>query len=834
MKPRFTLALFFVILTASLPALATTDGFYGLNKNSPTASWDGTTASRLDVATTDYDYAYGDESTVTYALPWPFTFYGQPYSQITADTNGNVWFGTTGSASSFNLASNGKGPVIAAWNNDLSSYFTGGVFVQHKTNPERIVIEWQTETYSDEGLALSNNFEVVLFQNGDIHVDYNSFTTANAKDFGSGISRNDAIHYLSLTNAFLPVHQLAGNSYTFSTQNIVLGVPDAPTGVTAIAGNGQATVNFNAPAANNGGTVSSYTVTSTLGNITATGTAGPIVVAGLTNGTAYTFTVIASNTLGTGSPSAPSNSATPASPPDAPTGVIATAGSNGRATVSFTAPASDGGGTILYYTVTSAPGNITATGTAGPIDVAGLTNGTAYTFTATATNAVGGTGPASAPSNSVTPYVPYSLALRVSGPGTLRSTPPPDISCTGVCNQSYPSGTAVTLTAIPDSGARLVGWTGACRGVGSCSVTMTQAQNVTAIFAANATPIQTTPSPIMGTYATTQNVTLTCSNISGSGCATTYYCLGDGCTPTTVYSGPISIASSTSLRFYSRDTSGNNEQVRTYAYTIDPTLAYSFERLQPQLTQPWYFNSPKGVAVDASGNVYVVDTENNRVQKFDANGGFVTSWGSTCGYNTLFCKPSGITVDLAGYVYVADSANNRIQKFDANGGFVGSLGSYGDGNGQFSSPQGITVDSAGYIYVADSGNHRIQKIDSTGTFIATWGSQGSDNGQFSYPEGITVDSGGNVYVADTRNDRIQKFDSSGAFVAAWGSWGYGGAGKFSNPQGIIVDSEGNVYVADAYNNRIQKFDSNGGFVTAWGPGAEAPDSFTPLKVSPWT
>ena len=84
MKPFYMIALFFVVLTASLPAFATTDGIYVLNKNL-TASWDGTTANRLNSATSDYDYAYGDESAVTYTLPWSFTFYGQPYSQITAD-----------------------------------------------------------------------------------------------------------------------------------------------------------------------------------------------------------------------------------------------------------------------------------------------------------------------------------------------------------------------------------------------------------------------------------------------------------------------------------------------------------------------------------------------------------------------------------------------------------------------------------------------------------------------------------------------------------------------------------------------------------------------------
>src|SRR6266498_1379757 len=144
-------------------ASAATDGFYQLSE--VTNAWDGTDANRTKVRSADYAYTYGDETSLTYTLPWAINFYGLSYSQINVDTNGNVWFGTTGFANSFNLANNGRGPVIAAWNNDLSSYYYGGVFVQHKTNPERMVIEWQAETYTEEGYYLPNDFEVVLFPN---------------------------------------------------------------------------------------------------------------------------------------------------------------------------------------------------------------------------------------------------------------------------------------------------------------------------------------------------------------------------------------------------------------------------------------------------------------------------------------------------------------------------------------------------------------------------------------------------------------------------------------------------------------------------------------------
>jgi kumamolisin len=198
--------------------------------------------------------------------------------------------------------------------------------------------------------------------------------------------------------------------------------PTPPTGLTASAGDKQATVIFTAPASNGGGIILYYTVTSSPGNKTATGTASPITVTNLTNGTVYTFKATATNAVGTGLASAPSNSVTPLqtdSPPGAPTGVAATAG-NGQATVSFTAPTSNGGSAILYYTVTPSPGTITATGTASPIVITGLTNGTAYTFKVTATNGEG-TGPASAASTSVTPSVSAS-PVPAATPLTLFGT----------------------------------------------------------------------------------------------------------------------------------------------------------------------------------------------------------------------------------------------------------------------------------------------------------------------------------------------------------------------------------------------------------------------------
>jgi hypothetical protein len=188
-------------------------------------------------------------------------------------------------------------------------------------------------------------------------------------------------------------------------------VPVAPTGVSATAGDGRAIVTFT-PGDDGGAAIGQYRVTASPGGAWATGPAGPITVPGLLNGRSYTFTVTATNAVGTSAPSAPSNAVVPSALPGAPTGVSASAGDQ-RATVSFTAPANTGGTAITSYQVTASPSGATATGSGSPIVVPGLTNGTSYTFTVTATNPAG-TGPASAPSNAITPAALPSPPLLVT------------------------------------------------------------------------------------------------------------------------------------------------------------------------------------------------------------------------------------------------------------------------------------------------------------------------------------------------------------------------------------------------------------------------------------
>src|SRR6266404_843447 len=186
---------------------------------------------------------------------------------------------------------------------------------------------------------------------------------------------------------------------------------------------------------------------------------------------------------------------------------------------------------------------------------------------------------------------------------------------------------------------------------------------------------------------------------------------------------------------------------------------------------------------------------------------FVLKWGSPGSGDGEFAAgggPGGVAVDTSGNVYVADLFNTRIQKFDSNGSFLAKWGSQGVADGQFNQALGVAADASGNVYVADAVNQNVQKFDSDGNFITKWGSLGAGDGEVAAPSGLAVDASSNVYVVDVNNNRIQKFDSSGNFIATWGSLG-AGDGEFDRPYPVAVDAFFNVYVGELLNDRIQKF-----------------------------
>jgi len=242
-------------------------------------------------------------------------------------------------------------------------------------------------------------------------------------------------------------------------------------------------------------------------------------------------------------------------------------------------------------------------------------------------------------------------------------------------------------------------------------------------------------------------------------------------------------------------------------------------------------NQPAGIASDAAGNIYVADTNNNRIVKYDQAGTYKAAWGINGNNPGQFRYPTGVAVDSQGNIYVVDRGNDRIQKLAGNGSFITQWGGSGNGNGKLSIPFAIAIDSNDNVYVTDSGNNRIQKFGSTGVFKTKWSIAGV--GQSNPVDGITVDKQGNVYMADNNNHRILKFapaatsDTIYTCVEKWGvedengSVAGSGDGEFNYPAGLACDNYGNIYVADTNNNRVQKLNHGGGFINAWvsPPGA---------------
>ena len=259
------------------------------------------------------------------------------------------------------------------------------------------------------------------------------------------------------------------------------------------------------------------------------------------------------------------------------------------------------------------------------------------------------------------------------------------------------------------------------------------------------------------------------------------------------------------------------------------------------------FYGPQGVCADASGNIYIADYGNNRIRKITPTGVVSTlagtgAFGSTDGLGSAasFNYPLGVCADASGNIYVADTDNHKIRKITPTGvvsTFAGSSGPAGsiDGIGtaaKFNKPKGICVDGSGNIYVADSENNKIRKITPTGlvsTFAGT-GGVGTVNGiaigaTFYRPNGICVDASNNIYVVDGGNQKIRKITTAGivstfAGTGAIGSTdGIGTVAKFNNPTGICVDAFDNIYVADNYNQKIRKITPTGIVSTFAGTGA---------------
>jgi PKD repeat protein len=270
---------------------------------------------------------------------------------------------------------------------------------------------------------------------------------------------------------------------------------------------------------------------------------------------------------------------------------------------------------------------------------------------------------------------------------------------------------------------------------------------------------------------------------------------------------------------------------------------------------------PGGVWVDAPGNMYIADYDNNRIRKVNTNGIISTIAGNGYGApgsggfsgdggaatNAELYYAQNVAVDASGNVYIDDLFNSRIRKVNTSGIIStlagnGAKAYSGDGGAataaELYNPDGLTVDASGNVYISDNGNNRIRKVNSSGIIstIAGNGASGfkGDGGpataaELSGPGGVAIEANGNFYLNDAGNSRIRMINTSGVIttIAGNGATGYSGDGgpataaELSYPDGVGVDLYGNVYIADEANNRIRMVNTSGIITTVAGNGVWA-------------
>ncbi len=266
-------------------------------------------------------------------------------------------------------------------------------------------------------------------------------------------------------------------------------------------------------------------------------------------------------------------------------------------------------------------------------------------------------------------------------------------------------------------------------------------------------------------------------------------------------------------------------------------------------------NGPRAVAVDALGNLYIADTDNQRIRKIDPQGTMWTIAGNgIAGYRAHdeygsalaaeLDSPRAVAVDRFGNVFLSDYNNQRIRKIEstsrvihtvAGTGTAGYLAAQGGGpaaEAEINDPDGIAVDTLGNLYIADTGNHRVRRVEShTGLITTVAGNGGtgyraSDEGklatgaELNSPYGVAFDLQGNLYIADMEEHRIRRIDAATGVIITIAGSGVPGfipsqdgeaasIARLNKPRGIAVDPVGNLYVADTANNRIRKVESAG-------------------------
>lgn len=449
-----------------------------------------------------------------------------------------------------------------------------------------------------------------------------------------------------------------------------------------------------------------------------------------------------------------------------------------------------------------------------------LASGASYSV-AVATQPTGETCTVSSGSGTVTNSVSNVSVTCASGLYSITGSAS-GLTTAGLKLQFYSSGSVLAVTPVT---------------TGSAPYTYSNVPYGTTIgLSIVAQPGWETCSAASGDYSGTVTSDVTGENLT---------CTADIPTATTVsttgttLSGPNGIAVDGSGNLYVADTNNN----RILEVSPAGTVTSLGTGASPA------FSAPTGVAVDGHGNVYVADTNNNLVREIVASSGVVSSSSAVITLNqsgaAAFNKPEGVAVDASGNVYVADTFNNDIREIVASGGTVSSSSTIvtlaggtttgcldGDGSGaEFDGPTGVAVDASGNLYVADSNNNVIRKITSVGplgsnavvTFAGGQGTcdsasaatagyvdgAGTTQALFASPTSVTVDSAGNVFVSDLGNSAVREISPLGLVSTLAGasqptSGGTTTLYAFLLPFGVTVDGTDNLFVTDTGHNAIVK------------------------------
>ncbi len=232
-----------------------------------------------------------------------------------------------------------------------------------------------------------------------------------------------------------------------------------------------------------------------------------------------------------------------------------------------------------------------------------------------------------------------------------------------------------------------------------------------------------------------------------------------------------------------------------------PPVAEEAAGEAPSQGAPGRLSQPRGVAVDAQGNVYIADFGNDRVQKFGPDGAFLKTWGAHGNLPSQFKQPGDLAVGRDGLLYVADTWNQRVQVFSPEGDYQREWA------GPYFGPRGIAVAPDGTAYLADTGNHRIRRFKADGVEDLNWGGLGTEPGQFTEPVGVAVDDKGDVYVADNGNARVQIFDRDGKYLDAFEVDGWQQK-VFSEPH-LTVTPEGTIWLTVPVERVVRAYDRSG-------------------------